>query len=116
MFLKTKIAEVKRYGKNKRYDFILGVSGGVDSSYLAYWAKQNGLRPLVVHFDNGWNSELAVKNIQSICDKLQFELSTIVINWEEFKKLQKAYFKAGVVDIEVLTDHAIMATIYKIAK
>jgi len=107
---------MKVSGKGKKYDCILGVSGGTDSSYLAYWAKQQGLRPLVVHFDNGWNSELAVKNIQSICDKLGFELFTLIINWEEFKQLQLAYLKAGVIDIEVLTDHAIMATIYEIAR
>jgi hypothetical protein len=88
---------------------------GVDSSYLAYWAKKEGLRPLIVHFDNGWNSELATENIRNICDKLGFGLNTHVINWEEFKELQLAYLKAGVVDIEALTDHAIMATIYQIA-
>ena len=115
-WIKNKIDEIKQKGKNKEYDCILGVSGGVDSSYLAYWTKENGLKPLVVHFDNGWNSELAAENIQNICNKLGFSLSTYVINWEEFKELQLAYLKAGVIDIEALTDHAIMATIYKIAR
>lgn len=114
-WLDEKIEAIKKAGKGKPYDCILGVSGGVDSTYLAYWVKQVGLRPLVVHFDNGWNSELATANINNICEKLEFELQTHVINWEEFKELQLAYLKAGVVDMEALTDHAIMATIYKIA-
>jgi N-acetyl sugar amidotransferase len=115
-WLDQKMEEIKSRGREKEYDCLLGVSGGVDSSYLAYWAKQNGLRPLVVHFDNGWNSELAVENISKICHTLGFELQTYVINWEEFKQLQLAYLRAGVIDIEALTDHAIYATIYKIAK
>ncbi len=114
-WIETKLKEIKTSGKNAQYDCILGVSGGVDSSYLAYWAKENELRPLIVHFDNGWNSELATENIRNICNKLNFELNTYVINWEEFKELQLAYIRAGVVDIEALTDHAIMATIYQIA-
>jgi N-acetyl sugar amidotransferase len=114
-WLDEKVATIKKEGKSKVYDCILGVSGGVDSSYLAYWCKQQGLRPLVVHFDNGWNSELATANITSICEKLGFELNTLVIDWEEFRELQLSYIKAGVVDIEALTDHAIMATMYKIA-
>lgn len=114
--LERKVNEIKKAGAKQKYDCILGVSGGVDSSYLAYWAKANGLRPLIVHFDNGWNSELAVQNIKKLCSKLDFEMQTYVINWEEFKELQLAYLRAGVVDIEVLTDHAIYATILKIAK
>jgi len=112
---KQSILEIKKKGKGKKYDCILGVSGGVDSTYLAYIAKKENLRVLCVHFDNGWNSELAVKNIENIVTKLDFELETYVINWNEFKDLQLAYFKANVVDIEVLTDHAISGTIYKIA-
>jgi N-acetyl sugar amidotransferase len=115
-WIDTKVAQMKRDGKGKAYDCILGVSGGTDSSYMAYWAKEQGLRPLVAHFDNGWNSELATKNIENICSKLGFELQTIVINWPEFKALQLAYLKAGVIDIEALTDHAIYATITKIAR
>jgi N-acetyl sugar amidotransferase len=109
------ISKIKRYGKNRQYDCILGLSGGVDSSYLALLAKRNGLRPLVVHFDNGWNSEQAVKNIERIVNKLGFDLYTYVINWEEFKELQLAYLRASVVDIEVPTDYLIIATLYKIA-
>ena len=114
--LEVIVSKIKRLGKNKKYDCILGLSGGVDSSYLAYLAVQLGLRPLVVHFDNGWNSELAVKNIQNIVQKLKLDLHTFVINWEEFKDLQVAYFKASVVDIEVPTDYLIFATLNKIAR
>lgn len=114
-FFSEKINEIKQEGKNKKYDCVLGLSGGVDSSYLAYIAKKEGLRPLVVHFDNGWNSELAVKNIHNIVSKLGFELYTYVINWEEFKDIQLSYFKANVIDIEAITDHAIIATLYKLA-
>jgi tRNA(Ile)-lysidine synthase TilS/MesJ len=82
---------------------------------LAYIAKQQNLRVLCVHFDNGWNSELAVKNIENIVTKLEFELETYVINWNEFRDIQLAYFKANVIDIEAITDHAISGTIYKTA-
>lgn len=114
-WLKSKVNEIKLAGKNKKYDCILGISGGVDSCYLALWAKEQGLRPLLVHFDNGWNSELALQNIVNVCEKLDYDLQTIVINWEEFKQLQLAYLRAGVIDIEVLTDHAIYSTIQKLA-
>lgn len=114
-FYNKKIAQLKKDGENKKYDCILGLSGGVDSSYLAFLAKKEGLNPLVVHFDNGWNSELAVKNIESIVSILGFDLYTYVINWEEFKDLQLAYLKASVIDIEAITDHAIVATLYQLA-
>lgn len=107
---------IKEKGKNNQYDCIVGLSGGVDSSYIAYLAKQYGLRPLCVHLDNGWNSELAVANIHSIVDKLGFDLYTHVIDWEEFKDLQRSFFKANVVDIEVLSDHAIFGVIMQLAK
>jgi N-acetyl sugar amidotransferase len=109
------INKIKRTGKGKKYDCILGLSGGVDSSYMAYLAKENGLRPLVVHFDNGWNSELAVKNIENIITLLDFDLYSYVINWQEFRELQLAYLKSSVVDIEVPTDYLITAILYKIA-
>ena len=114
-FLDRKLAEIKAAGKGKRYDCLLGVSGGADSSYVAWWAAKNGLRPLVIHMDNGWNSELAVKNIENICKHLNFELHTHVINWEEFRDLQLAYLRASVIDIEALTDHAILAVIRHMA-
>lgn len=108
-------AEIKEAGKNQPYDCIMGLSGGVDSTYVAYLAKQLGLRPLAVHFDNGWNSELSVMNIENIVSKLGLDLFTYVINWEEFKDLQLSYLKASVVDIEAITDHAIFATLYRLA-
>jgi len=116
--LKLKIIseEIKRAGKGKKYDCILGLSGGVDSTYLAYQAHRLGLRPLAVHFDNGWNSELAVMNIENIVNRLGFELYTYVVDWEEFKDVQLAYLKASVIDIEAVTDHAIMGTVNRLAK
>jgi len=113
--LEMLITDIKKSGHNQPYDCIMGLSGGVDSTYIAYLAKQYGLRPLAVHFDNGWNSELSVMNIQNIVGKLGFDLYTYVIDWEEFKDLQLAYLKASVVDIEAITDHAIFATLYRLA-
>ncbi len=108
--------QIKAEGKGKPYDCILGISGGMDSSYLCILAKEWGLRPLIVHFDNGWNSDLAVTNINSIINKLGFELYTHVINWEQFKDLQLSYFKASVLDIEVPNDQLIFAVLFKVAK
>jgi len=110
------VETIKSAGKGKAYDCIMGLSGGVDSSYVAYLAKQYGLRPLAVHLDNSWNSELAVKNIEQIVNRLGFDLHTHVVNWDEFKDLQLSYIKASVIDIEAITDHAISATIAKLAK
>lgn len=115
----TKLKEIAEQiiesGKGKMYDCITGASGGVDSTYVCLLAKKLGLRPLVVHFDNGWNSETANKNIENIISKLGFDLYTLVVDWNEFKDLQLAYLKASVVDIEALTDHAIFGTLYKLA-
>ncbi|MBN4062333.1 MAG: ExsB family protein [Flavobacteriales bacterium] len=110
------ISKIKSCGKGKKYDCVLGVSGGVDSTFLAYKVKQFGLRPLVVHLDNGWNSELAVKNIEGILEKLGFDLYTYVIDWEEFKDLQLSFLKASVIDLEVTSDHAIFSCLHRIAK
>ncbi len=105
------IETIKKDGNGREYDCILGVSGGVDSTYLAYIAKQQNLRVLCVHFDNGWNSELAVMNIQNVIDKLGFTLYTYVIDWNEFKDIQKAFIKANVIDIEAVTDIAIFSAL-----
>lgn len=113
--LQLLINQIRIEGKNKKYDCITGVSGGVDSSYLVYMAKKWGLRPLLVHFDNGWNTEIAVKNINNLVNHTGFDLYTLVVNWEEFRDLQKSYLKASVVDIEVPTDHAISGTLQKLA-
>jgi len=113
--LQNIVSTIKEEGKNQEYDCLLGLSGGVDSSYMAYLAAKLGLRPLTVHFDNGWNSELAVKNIEGIVKKLNFGLETFVIDWEEFKDIQIAFLKASVPNVEVPTDHAIKAALFKIA-
>ncbi len=110
------ISEMKQAGKGKKYDCMLGVSGGVDSTYLALKAKEYGLRVLCVHFDNGWNSELAVKNIENIISKCGFDLYTYVIDWPEFRDIQLAYFKANVIDLEAVTDIAIFSSLDKICK
>jgi N-acetyl sugar amidotransferase len=110
------VEKIKKEGIGKRYDCLIGLSGGVDSTYVAYLVKKLGLRPLAVHLDNGWDSELAVKNVENIITKLGFDLYTLVVNWEEFKDIQLAYLRASVVDIEVVSDHAIFATMYKLAK
>lgn len=114
--LNNLIEIIKSEGKGKKYDCICGISGGLDSSFLAVKAKEFGLRTLLVHFDNGWNSELAVKNVEQICKYTGFDLHTYVVNWEEFKDLQKAYITSGVLDWEVPTDHALWAVILKKAK
>lgn len=110
------IDKIKLDGKNKEYDCIIGLSGGVDSSYVAYLVKKIfGLRPLAVHLDNGWNDELAVSNIENICKILNIDLYTHVINWEEFKDLQLAFLKASVANAEAPTDHAIFASLFNTA-
>ena len=100
---------------NNKYDCLIGVSGGVDSTYVAYLAKEYGLNPLAVHFDNGWNSELAVHNIQKVLEKLEIDYITKVMNWNEFKDLQVSFLKSSTPDGEIPTDHAITATLYNIA-
>jgi N-acetyl sugar amidotransferase len=107
--------QIKRDGQGKPYDCIMGASGGVDSTYVALKARELGLRPLAVHLDNGWNSELAVQNIENIVSRLDMDLHTHVIDWKEFRDLQLSYLKASVIDIEVITDHAIFALLYRLA-
>lgn len=113
--LERAVREMREAGKHQPYDCILGLSGGVDSSYLCHLAVELGLRPLVVHFDNGWNSELAVANIEQMVRKLGLDLHTFVMDWPEFRDLQRSYFKASVLDLEVPTDHMIFGAIFKIA-
>lgn len=111
------VAKIKATGKNQKYDCLIGLSGGVDSSYVAYYVKNVlGLRPLALHLDNGWNDELAVHNIEKILKKLDIDLWTEVLDWDEFRSLQMAFLKASVPDCEIPTDHAIVATLYKIAQ
>ena len=108
------IAKIKQDGKGKKYDCLLGISGGVDSTYLAYIAREAGLRVLCLHFDNGWNSELATHNIENIVKRCNFDLQTYVIDWNEFKDIQRSYFKADVIDIEAVTDIAIFSVLDKL--
>lgn len=113
--LKEMVAEIRANGRGKKYDCVIGLSGGVDSSYLALKAKEWGLRVLVVHVDAGWNSELAVKNIEHIVKKLGFDLFTQVIDWEEVRDLHLSFLKAGVPNQDIPQDHAFMAALYKAA-
>jgi len=109
------IEKIKAQGVGKDYDCIVGVSGGVDSSYVLYLAVKHGLRPLAVHLDNGWNSELASHNIANLISSLGVDLYTHVINWNENRDLQLSFFKANVIDIEMLMDNAMLALNYRIA-
>jgi N-acetyl sugar amidotransferase len=110
--LEAVIKDIKKSGKNKEYDCIIGVSGGVDSTYVAYLSKKLGLRPLAIHFDNGWNSEIAVSNIEKVLDRLNIDLYTYVIDWPTFKDLQLSFLKASTPDGEIPTDHAINALLF----
>lgn len=113
---RNQIAEIKRVGKGKPFDCIIGMSGGLDSSYLLHLAvAEFGLRPLVFHVDGGWNTDLAVNNIQMLVDKLGLDLYTEVINWEEMKDFQLAFFKSGVPHLDIPQDHAFVATLYHFA-
>lgn len=114
--LKEIVAKIKKEGKGKDFDCLMGMSGGIDSSYLLYVMKEKyGLRPLVFHVDAGWNSQIAVNNIERLVDGLKLDLYTEVINWEEIKDLQLAFFKSGVPHIDVPQDHAFFATMYRFA-
>ncbi len=115
--LMTIVDGIKAEGKGKDFDCIIGMSGGIDSSYLTYLAKEKmGLRPLVFHVDAGWNSQEAVNNIERIVDRLGLDLFTEVIDWEEMRDLQLAFFKAGVPHIDTPQDHAFFATMYNFAE
>ncbi|PZO79014.1 MAG: N-acetyl sugar amidotransferase [Sphingomonas hengshuiensis] len=114
--LEVMVDTIKRRGEGQEYDCIFGLSGGVDSSYLALKLKEWGLRPLVVHVDAGWNTELAVQNIQAVLDYCGFDLCTEVVNWKTMKDLQAAYFRSGVFNQDVPQDHVFMATLFHYAK
>ena len=108
--------QIKKEGKNKDFDCIMGMSGGIDSSYLLYLMKEKfNLRPLVFHVDAGWNSQIAVNNIEKLIDGLGLDLYTEVIDWEEMKDLQLSFFKSGVSHIDTPQDHAFFATMYNFA-
>jgi len=115
--LDAMVDEIRREGRGKDFDCIIGMSGGIDSSYLTYLAKERmGLRPLVFHVDAGWNSQIAVNNIERLVDQLGLDLFTEVIDWEEMRDLQLAFFKAGVSHIDAPQDHAFFATMYAFAE
>jgi N-acetyl sugar amidotransferase len=109
------VETIKRDGAGKQYDVAIGISGGVDSTFVAYKVKQLGLRPIAVHLDNGWDSEIAATNISSALRALGIDLETLVIDWEEFKDIQLAFLRAGVPDCEIPSDHAIVASVNQVA-
>ncbi len=110
-------SRIRKSGEGKDFDCIIGMSGGVDSSYLTHLAKNvMGLRPLVFHVDAGWNSQIAVTNIERLVDALSLDLFTEVVDWQEIRDLQLAFFKSGVPHIDTPQDHAFFATMYKFAK
>lgn len=111
--LNALVADIKRRGQGKRYDCIVGISGGVDSSWTLVQALRLGLRPLAVHLDTGWNSELAQNNIANLVRGLGVDLYTHVIDWTEYRGLMEAFFSADVIDIEVLYDNAMIALNYE---
>ena len=106
---------IKEEGSGKDYNCLIGVSGGVDSTFVAYKVRELGLRPLAVHLDNGWDSELAVNNIHKALKTLNIDLDTHVIDWEEFKDLQLAFLRASTPDAEIPSDHAIVSLMYQMA-
>lgn len=109
------IQKIKKAGKNSPYDCLMSISGGTDSCYAAYMCKQAGLRTLLFHMDNGWNSPTSVTNIKLMADKLGFDYTSYVLDWEEFKDLQLSFFKASVPELETPTDIAIIGCLHKIA-
>lgn len=109
------ISSIKKKGKNKKYDCILGLSGGIDSSYLALKVYEYGLRPLVVHIDAGWNSELAVSNIMSLVKYCNYDLHTVVINWDEMRSLHLSYLRSGIANQDVPQDHIFFSSLYHFA-
>jgi N-acetyl sugar amidotransferase len=113
--LQAMVRTIQSSTKSSDYDCVLGISGGTDSCYAAYVAKSVGLRPLAVHLDNGWNSDIAVKNIRRVTSKLGIDYQSYVLDWEEFKDLQLAFLRASVTEIETPTDIAIPAALHRVA-
>tara|TARA_A100001015_G_scaffold321129_1_gene450288 strand:- start:2443 stop:3534 length:1092 start_codon:yes stop_codon:yes gene_type:complete len=109
------VNKIKSESRKGKYDCLIGVSGGVDSSYVAHIVKKFGLKPLAVHLDNGWNSELATSNVELLLKKLDIDLYTEVLDWNEFKDIQKSFLKSSTSNIEIPTDHAIWATLARVA-
>ena len=114
--LERLVAQVRAEGRGKRFDVVVGVSGGCDSSFLVAKAVEWGLRPLAVHFDNTWNSPIATQNIYNVLDRLGVELSTLVVNSHEYDDLYRAFMLSGVKDVEAPTDIGLAATMYRAAE
>jgi N-acetyl sugar amidotransferase len=112
---KSTFADIRKSGENSKYDSIIGISGGVDSAVVALRAVENGLRPLLIHVDGGWNTKESVQNIRSITEELGLDLKTIVIDWEEMKKVQIAFLKSGTLNQDIPQDHAFFVSLYKAA-
>ena len=108
-----KYSKIKSNGLGKKYDCILGLSGGVDSAAVALEAVENGLRPLALHIDAGWNTNESVSNVEKLTSYLNIDLHTVVIDWDEMRKLQKAYLRSNVMNQDTPQDHALFATMYK---
>lgn len=114
---REKVTFIKKKAKGKDFDSIMGLSGGLDSSYLLHMAvKEFGLKPLVFHVDGGWNTDIAVSNIENLVNKLGLELYVEVINWDEMRDFQLAFFKSGTPHLDIAQDHAFFATMYKFAR
>ncbi|HCP92713.1 MAG TPA: N-acetyl sugar amidotransferase [Bacteroidetes bacterium] len=112
---KQTVEKIKRDKGGNKYDCLIGLSGGIDSSYVCLLAKEEGLNPLILHFDNTWNSEQSIRNVESLLDTLTFDYETHVVDNKTFEALQKAYIKSSVVDLDIITDHAIWILQYRIA-
>lgn len=109
------IAKIKEDGRGKKYDCVIGLSGGTDSSYMIHWAIQNGLRPLAVHYDNTWNTAIATENIRKVLTKLNVDLFTLVVNNKEADDIFRSFFLADVPEIDASTDLALAETMYRAA-
>lgn len=115
--LQRLVAQVRAAGAGRPYDCVIGVSGGVDSTYLAHQVvKRFQLRPLAVHLDNGWDTELSVRNIYNLLTRLNIPLETCVLDWESFRDLQVAFLRASTPDSEIPTDHAIFSFMFQTAR
>lgn len=113
--LEALIKRVKETSADRSYDCIVGISGGVDSCYTAYLCHSWGLRPLLLHMDNGWNSDISVSNIKNLIDKLGLDYMSYVLDWNEFREIQLGFIRSSIVDIEIPTDIAIPAALYEVA-
>jgi len=110
------LLETIKKQRTGKYDCIVGVSGGLDSTYVIHYLRENGINPLAVHVDNGWNTEVSNSNLQKVIKKLNIDLITVVLEWDLFRDLQLSFLKASVPDLEIPTDHSLRAVIYETAK